>query len=117
MSGHRARVRDGVVEIAIAAASLAREVGVVDWWRYADGSRGPAEEKTHFVGQSLQVIRNCAPWADELFCKDLVEQDEVMGRACGALKGVVGLQKEVPVAGVGDSGVDNSRDSLQLAVS
>ena len=39
ITGHGARIRDTVViEVSVAAPSQTREIGIVDWRRYADGS-------------------------------------------------------------------------------
>ena len=64
----------------------------------------------------MQVIRYLALGADEILCENLVEQDEVVSGTRGALKRVVGLQEEIPVAGFSDSGIDNAKGPLQSAM-
>ena len=88
--------------VHVLLASPARQIRVVDGRRDADARRGLAVQVAQIVGEVFEI----APGVVAHLREDFVQQDEVVGRACGPRDGGVRLEIKVPVAFLGDSFVD-----------
>ena len=114
---HRACIRDTIiVEVSVAATPLTCQIGIEYWRRDTNWPSRSAEEIAHVIGQFVQVVGYVGAWGDELWCEDLVQEDEIVGWAGGAEECVMGLQEEVPVAGFGDAFVDDAGGGMGLAM-
>ena len=66
------------------------------------------EQVAQIVGQVLEGVGGAHERGlHAALAEDLVVDDVVMRRPSGALEGGVGLQEEIPVAGLGDAAVDD----------
>ena len=85
----------------ILPASIARLVRIVDGRRDADARR-------RFAVKIAQVVRKSLEFTHAVLHRfeDFVEQNEIVSWTCGTRDGGVRLEEEVPVAGLGDTRVD-----------
>ena len=98
-----------VVGADILASTICKSVGQESRSAVADGTSAATHHIADVVGQFLDSIRGVVSdkLAKGIVCKDLIVDNDIVGRASGALQGRLCLKEEVPVDGASDASIDH----------